>query len=202
MTDSVKEQLSACLDGALPAAELDLLVKRVERDVDLQQSMRRYALISEALRAGRPSCASAAFGMKVMQAVQADHSPARRSWRVSPPMLRWLRPAAGVAIAAGVAAIAVLSLQPPDTQIEIMADNGSVTSSGSAETASYTVPTSTPSTAYVVPATRLTNYVVAHSEYSSPLSRGTVLSSVLSEEELDADEPTVEVSNDAEVTQP
>ena len=29
MTDPVNEQLSACLDGELPAAELDLLLKRL-----------------------------------------------------------------------------------------------------------------------------------------------------------------------------
>ena len=30
MTDPVKEQLSACLDGELPEGELDLLLKQVE----------------------------------------------------------------------------------------------------------------------------------------------------------------------------
>lgn len=35
MTDPVKEQLSACLDGELPEAELDLLLKQVSRDPQL-----------------------------------------------------------------------------------------------------------------------------------------------------------------------
>lgn len=46
---------------------------------------------------------------------------------------------------------------------------------------SYVVPANTISN--FVPATRLTNYVVAHSEYSSPLGMRTVLSGVLSEED-------------------
>ena len=54
MTDAIKEQLSACLDGELPAAELDLLLKRVERDPGLRDSIGRYALIGEALRNDRP----------------------------------------------------------------------------------------------------------------------------------------------------
>jgi len=47
---------------------------------------------------------------------------------------------------------------------------------------SYVVPTSTSSSAFI-PATRLTNYVVAHSEYSSPLGRRSVLSGVLADDE-------------------
>jgi len=38
-----------------------------------------------------------------------------------------------------------------------------------------------------VPATRLTNYVVAHSEYSSPLARRSVLTGVLAEDDSDPD---------------
>jgi hypothetical protein len=62
---------------------------------------------------------------------------------------------------------------------------------------SYVVPTSTSSSAFI-PATRLTNYVVAHSEYSSPLGRRSVLTGVLADdEELEAEqqaEDPVEVS--------
>jgi hypothetical protein len=41
-----------------------------------------------------------------------------------------------------------------------------------------------------VPATRLTNYVVAHSEYSSPLARRSVLTGVLAEDDGDPDVAT------------
>jgi hypothetical protein len=59
------------------------------------------------------------------------------------------------------------------------------------------VPTSTTSSAFI-PATRLTNYVVAHSEYSSPLGRRSVLSGVLADDEevqaLESGEAEIKVS--------
>ena len=69
---------------------------------------------------------------------------------------------------------------------------------------SYTVPTTTGQPSAFVPAARLTNYVVAHSEYSSPLGRRTVLSGVLSEDDLvSADEPAEDASTvETRVTTP
>jgi sigma-E factor negative regulatory protein RseA len=62
--------------------------------------------------------------------------------------------------------------------------------------ASYTVPTNVDTTAGTtfIPAARLTNYVVAHSEYSSPLGRRTVLSGVLSDDQ----EPDSDAAADAD----
>jgi hypothetical protein len=69
---------------------------------------------------------------------------------------------------------------------------------------SYVVPTSTTSSAFV-PATRLTNYVVAHSEYSSPLGRRSVLTGVLAADEdvpleREPAEEAVQISIEDDVT--
>ena len=206
MTDSVKEQLSASLDGELPRGELDLLLKRLERDPQLRRSIGRYAMLGEVMRAERPVTASSAFADKVSAAI--DTEPAR-SPSVAPAravagrgLTRWLQPAAGLAVAAGVAAAAVLALQPttslPPEQVAAnapMAAAAPAIQPGASPSSSYTVPTNTASNAYI-PAARLTNYVVAHSEYSSPLGRRTVLSGVLSD-----DDDTVAVS-DSEATAP
>jgi sigma-E factor negative regulatory protein RseA len=206
MTDPVKEQLSACLDGELPEGELDLLLKQVGRDPQLRTSLGRYALIGETLRTKDALAVPAAFSTRVAAAIAAEpaisSSPARR---ISPAAVRWLRPAAGVAVAAGVAAVAILALQDPRqaAPTTYVADATPATAEpNSTDAASYIVPASTDSSSYV-PATRLTNYVVAHSEYSSPLGRRSVLSGVLAgEEDTDADdgidsEPATEI-----VTQP
>jgi hypothetical protein len=58
------------------------------------------------------------------------------------------------------------------------------------------VPTSTSQQSAFVPATRLTNYVVAHSEYSSPLARRSVLTGVLAEDDGDADVATTVVNDE------
>ncbi|HEY5807463.1 MAG TPA: hypothetical protein VIT67_05820, partial [Povalibacter sp.] len=60
---------------------------------------------------------------------------------------------------------------------------------------------STPGAAFV-PAARLTNYVVAHSEYSSPLGRRTVLSGVLSDDESQPEAEAIEVKVSGEQDSP
>src|SRR5262245_24455453 len=118
MTDALNEQLSACLDGELPPAELDLLLKRVahkgEQATELRASIGRYSLIGEAMRAERPAVASRDFASKVMAAVAAEaaqpnsvvatpavtrSAPAVEP-RLSQNAIRYLRPAFGMAIAA------------------------------------------------------------------------------------------------------
>jgi sigma-E factor negative regulatory protein RseA len=217
MTDALNEQLSACLDGELPPAELDLLLKRVGREAELRAAIGRYSLIGEAMRAERPAVTSRDFAGKVMAAVAAEPAQAQapvpkvqkpaavaeRTSGFSPTVIRYLRPAAGMAIAAGVAAVAVFTMQPtgqsdlgvvstPLVAANQPAANESVV--GSDAESSYVVPTSTTQSAFI-PATRLTNYVVAHSEYSSPLGRRSVLSGVLA----DDDEAQALESGDAEV---
>jgi sigma-E factor negative regulatory protein RseA len=210
MTDALNEQLSACLDGELPPAELDLLLKRVGRDADLRAAIGRYSLIGESMRAERPAVASRDFGSKVMAAIaneapgeigriQAAPTVAAPARKISPAAIRYLRPAVGMAIAAGVAAIAVLTMQPIG-QSDLGANGGTalVAATEPASTTSpdsdpsYVVPTSTTSSAFI-PATRLTNYVVAHSEYSSPLGRRSVLTGVLAD---DQEEQPVTISDE------
>src|SRR5512138_2947635 len=77
MTDALNEQLSACLDGELPPAELDLLLKRVGREAELRAAIGRYSLIGEAMRAERPAVASRDFASKVMAAVAAEPASAQ-----------------------------------------------------------------------------------------------------------------------------
>jgi sigma-E factor negative regulatory protein RseA len=170
MTDSLKEQLSACLDGELPEGELDLLLKRFERDSELRETLGRYSLITQALQAKQPVAASAQFASRVMAVVEGEAAagPAFKK-RTTANAMRWLRPVAGLAVAAGVATVAILSVQQPaESPLEPIAQQQSpVDASGDG---SYIVPEGqTPITNSLIPATRLTNYVVAHSEYSSPL---------------------------------
>ena len=202
MSDAVNEQLSACLDGELPRAELALLLKRVERDAQVRDAMSRYALIGEGLRHEKPVVASREFAAGVMAAIATE--PARSAGRVPAAVLRRLRPVAGIAVAAGVAAVAIFTMQPNGTPDTTAA--GQIASNQAAPAAtiaardtdpSYVVPA--PSTslapAFAVPAARLTNYVVAHSEYSSPLGRRSVLTGVLADDDAD---PMTVVTNETQ----
>ena len=81
--------------------------------------------------------------------------------------------------------------EPPSQQVAVNQSAPSTVAAAESQAPSYTVPTNTSSAPAFVPAARLTNYVVAHSEYSSPLGRRTVLSGVLSDDdaEQNADDP-------------
>jgi sigma-E factor negative regulatory protein RseA len=211
MTDPMKEQLSACLDGELPEAELELLLKQVGRNPEMRACLGRYALIGETLRSGAAIVAPADFSKRVAAAIEAEPAlssvPESARGRMAGKGVQWLRPAAGFAVAAGVATLAILALRQPAQSPEVpyVADvtpSAPMDQPSVQDPASYIVPAST--TGYV-PATRLTNYVVAHSEYSTPLSRRSVLSGVLSEEveEVDAASAAMEVSQPQEdVSQP
>jgi sigma-E factor negative regulatory protein RseA len=195
MTDAVNEQLSACLDGELPPAELDLLLKRLERDPQLRQALGRYTALGEALRQTRPAIASRSFADKVMAAVDQEPAVARRRVRIPPVLLRSLRPVAGIGVAATVAAVAIFSVQRAGVAPGPVAANQpavaptAIVAQTDDDAASYIVPSNTTQSAFV-PATRLTNYVVAHSEYSSPLARRSMLTGVLAEDDGDPDVAT------------
>lgn len=186
MTEPVKEQLSACLDGELPSAELDLLLKRVSADAELRGALGRYALIGETLRGKGAVRASTDFAARVMAEVAHQPVDTGAARRLAQRHARWLRPAAGMAVAAGVAAVAVFSVQQSGVMPQMVAQQSSPApvemQTMPNDGPSYVVPTATNSSAFI-PATRLTNYVVAHSEFASPLGRRTVLSGVLAEEE-------------------
>jgi sigma-E factor negative regulatory protein RseA len=202
MTEPVNEQLSACLDGELPAAELDLLLRRLKRTPELREALGRYTVIGEALRHSKPVVASRSFADKVLAAVDQEPAAARRAPRVSPVLLRRLAPIAGFGVAATVAAIAILSVQRTDVTSGQLATNdrsatpAAVVAQNDDKAPSNIVPTSTSQQSAFVPATRLTNYVVAHSEYSSPLARRSVLTGVLAEDDGDPDVATTVVNDE------
>ena len=110
MSEQIREQVSAFLDGELPNSETELLLKRLTRDGELRESFGRYALIGEAIRGNSRGLVTKNFAGRVNLAI--DGEPVTASGQVRESRApRWWRPFAGVAVAAGVAAVAVLALQ-------------------------------------------------------------------------------------------
>jgi sigma-E factor negative regulatory protein RseA len=205
MSEQIREQVSAFLDGELPDTETELLLKRLTRDGELRESFGRYALIGEALRGSGPQLLSRGFASRVNLAIDGEPvQPAAQAQRSNAS--RWWRPLAGVSVAAGVAAVAIVALQQraisprlngasPMTAQNVAAplavapsptsggNSAPVQGSGPHEPLSYTVPaTSTEAPSSLIPA-RLTNYVFAHSKYSSGLGQRGVLADLLIEDD-------------------
>jgi hypothetical protein len=107
-------QLSALFDDALPAAECDLLARRLSADPALQRQWSRYALIGAALR-GDPISARAAGDSVAarVQAALASEAPAavQVEAAVAPARRHWTKPLLASGIAAGVAALSLVWLQ-------------------------------------------------------------------------------------------
>src|ERR1700683_5002546 len=110
MSEQIREQVSAFLDGELPDTETELLLKRLTRDGELRESFGRYALIGEALRGAGSQILTRGFASRVNLAI--DGEPAQVVPQAHPARTaRWGRPWAGVTVAAGVAAVAIVALQ-------------------------------------------------------------------------------------------
>lgn len=169
MTDRIREQISALLDGELPADEVSLLVRRLERDPALRRTFGRYVLAGEVLRAPGGQVAGRSFADRVNAAIDAEAppvaaEPARRS--------RWNRPVMAGAVAASAALAAVLLVgrggEEAATLAEITIDR-----------ARMVVPTLQAASANAGHSQRLAGYLVAHSQFSSTLGRRNAWSSVL-----------------------
>jgi sigma-E factor negative regulatory protein RseA len=195
MSEQIREQVSAFLDGELPDSETELLLKRLTRDGELRESFGRYALIGEAVRGPSLSLMTKGFAGRVNLAIDGEPIPANGQVpQTRAP--RWWRPFAGAAVAAGVAAVAVVALQQradaptlrAPAQSAVLAQSG-VAVQASREAISYTVPATSPAAPAAMPPARLTNYVFAHSKYSSGLAQRGVLADLLIE--ADEQQPTV-----------
>jgi sigma-E factor negative regulatory protein RseA len=105
MSDEIREQLSALADDELNDVEQPLLLGRLQRDAELRACLGRYQLIGEVMR-GTGATATLGIAGRVQQAL-ADDMPV--SARASERMALW-KPVAGLAVAASVALVAVLTV--------------------------------------------------------------------------------------------
>jgi sigma-E factor negative regulatory protein RseA len=193
--EELDSQLSAMFDDELPQAECELLARRLSRDPQLKARWGRYALISMAVRGERIVRLDAEVARRVAVALASEpvleDAPARAQSRRT-TFARWREAAAGAALAAGVAVVSILWLRNQSSTDVLVAD---LAATGlppaavvrSAEPDIYTVPTVADSPT-VVPTAELANYVVAHSEFATPLVRRNTLSTLMASDAAALDE--------------
>ena len=187
MSEQIREQVSAFLDGELPSAETELLLKRLTRDGELRDSFGRYALIGEAMRGTASSVLKKGFESRGNLAIDGELVPAA-SPAATLPAARWWRPFAGAAVVAGVAAVAIVAMQHHSLEAPEMANIAAPPGASEAlasnhEAISYTVPETPAESPAARPSARLTNYMFAHSRYSYGLGQRGVLTDLLIEDE-------------------
>src|SRR5450432_3609731 len=99
MSEQIREQVSAFLDGELPNSETELLLKRLTRDGELRESFGRYALIGEAVRGTSAGLLTKSCAGRVNFAIDGETVPGNGQVQRSHAS-RWWRPFAGAVVAA------------------------------------------------------------------------------------------------------
>jgi sigma-E factor negative regulatory protein RseA len=199
MNEELDSQLSAMFDDELPESECQLLARRLSRDDVLKARWRRYAVIGAAVRAERGVRMDVRLETNLATRVSAAISaePALEGTAVADGKsrrtgaFRWWQPVAGGAIAAGVAAMSVLWVrsQAPIGSDQVLAQNPAPTTVvaqnenvSAAPSEGYVVPTNVEPRTLLMPQAELANYMVAHSEFSTPVSRRNLLSTLVASE--------------------
>ena len=197
MNEELDSQLSAMFDDELPEAECQLLARRLSRDDLLKARWRRYAVMGAAVRSERGVRLETNLAARVSAAISSE--PALVGAAVAGSRtgtrggLRWWQPVAGGAIAAGVAAISVLWIRShsPVGNETLIAQNPApstlsrltgTTVQSNDTNGIYVVPTAVESHTALVPPAELANFVIAHSEFSTPMNRRSLLSALVASE--------------------
>ena len=201
MSEQIREQISAFLDGELPESETELLLKRLSREEQLRAAFGRYAFLGEVMRDPSAVPRSRSLVADINRRIDGEPQPGPVVTTVARAR-RWWRPIAGAAVAAGVAAVAVVSVErhtsvpltaavssPATPRVTVPAAQlvaaAAPRTGHSREALSYTVPAVSNDNMAVLPPTRLTSYVLAHSKYSSALGQRNVLSGLVSDQPAD-----------------
>ncbi|HZD53359.1 MAG TPA: sigma-E factor negative regulatory protein [Woeseiaceae bacterium] len=161
-------QVSAFVDGELPENETELLLRRLSQDAALRQLVAQYLMIGRLLRREPEVPGMGELRARIARAL-GEEPPIEAVPAVGPRRSRYLKPAAGVAIAASVAALAVLGVRGLEEPASSR-DTARVASDDSA----YTQPS--PSDAVsALPSETLMQYYVRHGETSADLGPNGIL---------------------------
>jgi sigma-E factor negative regulatory protein RseA len=192
MTERIKEQLSAFLDGELPEPESALLLKRLERDDELRGALSRYSLIGAVLRSDGDVPAARQVAARVSAAIAREPAPGGIAirWRRRRALVRSV---AGLGVAASVATASIMLAPLLGTQVAtepaaVVAQQAEAPVLPVAEIeapvpdagVTYTTPPAADATGGLPPA-ELANYLVAHYGYASPLVRRSVVAGLIAE---------------------
>ena len=212
MQDEVESQLSAMFDGELPAAECELLSRRLDRDETLRARWSRYALIGAAMRSEPVATARTGFARRVSAAIESGSpgQPRASRRRLRRGSLLWSG-ALAATLVAGVAGLGVsmlrdaaldggtpaslmtaASIAPAPVVASTRYQPGANAGAADGTFGDAVKVANRGSDSYVTPKgtpgvstilrTQLADYIVAHSAYSPPLMRRYVLSELATSE--------------------
>lgn len=174
MNDALKMQISAFVDGELPENESELLLRRLSQDAALRSQAGQYLQIGRLIRREREVPGMNELRNRIATAL--GEQPIETPAKPEPSSRRLLKPAAGFAIAASVAVLALVGLR----QAELPDASGTIESDAVASgtpagpTDGYTEPL--PENALSSrPSDMLTQYYLSHGATSADLGANGIL---------------------------
>jgi anti-sigma factor RsiW len=174
---NIEEQLSAFLDGELRKEELELLVRRLERDDQYRATLARYSLIGNIVRKDPVQTYPKRFRTGVMDAIAVDSSPPVVTEKQLPFLAQWKMPfvsAAAILLLFGAISSVGLfdSVTGSGEQLRQVVSAGAPAISNPAVSAGLANKQRDGAVRVRQAALnpqRLTSYMVSHREYSKPL---------------------------------
>jgi sigma-E factor negative regulatory protein RseA len=158
---TMKEKLSALMDGELGDLDMRRTLKGVAEDLELRSVWERYHVIRTAMTRQLSVLADAGLAERVMSRLEGEAGRADGSLRIWPL-------AGGFAAAASLAAIAILALQPFDQPVTGSRAGMAPTTDVASTTAGATVAASDREE-------RLSLYLVGHNEFMPTAGIGGML---------------------------
>ena len=117
---TIEERLSALYDGEMSSFEGHRLTSELLINSKRKSKWLRYQMISDVMRGEVSQQWDAGFADRVMQGIESD--PAYDMQDADKSTHAWLKPAAGLALAASVSAVSIFALQfatSPDSGLEM-----------------------------------------------------------------------------------
>jgi sigma-E factor negative regulatory protein RseA len=174
MNDALKMQISAFVDGELPENESELLLRRLSQDAALRGQVEQYLRIGRLMRHEREVPGMNRLRGRIATAL--GEQPGEIEAKAEPASRRLLKPAAGFAVAASVAILALVGLRQSELPDASGITEAGALASGSAAgpVAGYTEPL--PEDALSSrPNDMLTQYYLSHGATSADLGANGIL---------------------------
>lgn len=139
MNDAIKTQISAFVDGELPDNEAELLLRRMSQDRELRHQAVEYLYMGRAMRGERNVASMGQLRDRISAAL--DDKTLLEEFDVADTARPgFMRPVAGVAIAATVALLALLGLRQITAVPDVDAPLADGTVAGTVVDDAYTEP--------------------------------------------------------------
>ena len=171
---SIEEQLSAFLDGELPDEELQLLVRRLEREESFRATLVRYSLIGNILRNDPVQSSSEPFRASIMAAISSESEAMEGQNVATSSGFSWVKPLSSVALVA-IVFIGIVNTELFDGVFQ--SDVAGFANAGQSGNSSAPLVRPRPTSGgenlqlerrAAINQERLTSYLVSHSERARP----------------------------------